>query len=66
MCVISFQIGGATGRVGDPSGRNKERDKLPRETLNQNLEGISNDLRRIFQNLKEIFPEENKTMSDLL
>lgn len=33
-------IGGATGLVGDPSGKNEERTLLDEETLNQNLNGL--------------------------
>src|SRR5438309_6906282 len=33
-------VGGATGMVGDPSGKSQERNLLSEETLNKNLEGI--------------------------
>src|ERR1700730_17656894 len=33
-------IGGATGMVGDPSGKNEERNLLSEETLQKNLSGI--------------------------
>ncbi|OVA17109.1 Aminoacyl-tRNA synthetase [Macleaya cordata] len=33
-------IGGATGRIGDPSGKNIERPELDIETLEKNTEGI--------------------------
>jgi tyrosyl-tRNA synthetase len=32
--------GGATGRIGDPSGRNSERSLLPSETIAHNLTGL--------------------------
>lgn len=64
-CSSSIEIGGATGRVGDPSGRTKERDKLPQELLKKNLQGISNDLTRIFDNVKECLPED-RALPDLL
>ncbi len=32
--------GGATGRIGDPSGRNSERSLLPSETIAHNLAGL--------------------------
>ncbi|KAL6178987.1 hypothetical protein ACLB2K_050503 [Fragaria x ananassa] len=35
-------IGGATARVGDPSGKSLERPELNLETLSQNTSGISN------------------------
>jgi tyrosyl-tRNA synthetase len=36
--------GGATGMVGDPSGKSEERNLLDEETLQRNLEGISRQL----------------------
>lgn len=37
-------IGGATGMVGDPSGKSEERNLLNEETLEQNLKGIKKQL----------------------
>jgi tyrosyl-tRNA synthetase len=37
-------VGGATGMVGDPSGKSEERKLLDEETLNKNLQGIKNQL----------------------
>lgn len=37
-------VGGATGMVGDPSGKSKERNLLDMDTLNKNLEGMKNQL----------------------
>jgi tyrosyl-tRNA synthetase len=39
--------GGATGMVGDPSGRSDERNLLDPETLRHNVERIAGQLRRI-------------------
>ena len=39
-------LGGATGMVGDPSGKSQERNLLDEETLQKNLEGVKNQLRR--------------------
>jgi tyrosyl-tRNA synthetase len=39
--------GGATGVVGDPGGRSEERNLLDRETLEQNLAGITPQLERL-------------------
>ena len=33
-------VGGATGMIGDPSGKSKERNLLDEETLRRNVEGI--------------------------
>ena len=37
-------IGGATGMIGDPSGRSRERNLLDENTLRKNQEGIKNQL----------------------
>jgi tyrosyl-tRNA synthetase len=37
-------VGGATGMIGDPSGKSAERNLLDAETLNKNVAGIKNQL----------------------
>ncbi len=37
-------VGGATGMIGDPSGKSKERNLLDEETLNKNVAGIKAQL----------------------
>lgn len=37
-------VGGATGMIGDPSGKSAERNLLDEETLNKNVEGIKRQL----------------------
>lgn len=37
-------VGGATGMIGDPSGKSQERNLLNEESLNNNLEGIKAQL----------------------
>ncbi|MEM9722352.1 MAG: tyrosine--tRNA ligase [Bacteroidota bacterium] len=53
MMLVNFQkhghtpvalVGGATGRVGDPSGKDKERQLLDEETLERNVMGIRKQL----------------------
>jgi tyrosyl-tRNA synthetase len=39
-------VGGATGMVGDPSGKSQERNLLSEDVLHKNLEGIKKQLRR--------------------
>jgi tyrosyl-tRNA synthetase len=55
MTLLRFQIsghkplaliGGATGMVGDPSGKSAERNLLDTDTLNKNVEGIKNQLKK--------------------
>lgn len=43
-------VGGATGRIGDPSGKSTERNALESEELNHNLASIKKQLHRIFDN----------------
>jgi tyrosyl-tRNA synthetase len=38
-------VGGATGMIGDPSGRSEERNLLSAETLRKNIEGIQGQMR---------------------
>jgi len=39
-------IGGATGMIGDPSGKSAERNLMNEETINNNIIGIKNQLAR--------------------
>ncbi len=39
-------VGGATGMVGDPSGKSAERNLLDEETLTANQEGVKNQLKK--------------------
>ncbi len=58
MTLLHFQrsghtplvlVGGATGMVGDPSGKSKERNLLSEDVLNENLKGIQNQLERFLE-----------------
>jgi len=53
MTLVHFQraghkplalVGGATGMVGDPSGKSQERNLLDKETLAKNIEGVREQL----------------------
>ena len=55
MLLVHFQraghkpvalVGGATGMIGDPSGKSEERSLLDEETLRKNQEGIKKQLSR--------------------
>ncbi len=39
-------VGGATGMIGDPSGKSEERNLLSADRLQENVEGISRQMRR--------------------
>lgn len=41
-------VGGATGMIGDPSGRNEERQLQTTEQIDQNVEGIKVQMQQIF------------------
>src|ERR1043165_8059411 len=40
-------VGGATGMVGDPSGKSQERNLLDEEALNKNVDGIKRQLEKL-------------------
>ena len=40
-------IGGATGMVGDPSGKTAERNLLDEDALNRNVEGLKRQLEKL-------------------
>ena len=42
-------VGGATGMIGDPSGKSVERNLLDEETLRNNENGIRKQLSRVLQ-----------------
>lgn len=42
-------VGGATGMIGDPSGKSKERNLLSDEDIQKNLEGIKNQLSKFMK-----------------
>ena len=42
-----FMVGGATGMIGDPSGKSLERNLLDEQTLRRNQEGIRRQLERL-------------------
>jgi tyrosyl-tRNA synthetase len=42
-------VGGATGMVGDPSGKSAERNLLDENSLNKNIEGVSHQLKKFLR-----------------
>ncbi|MEX2316834.1 MAG: tyrosine--tRNA ligase [Pirellulales bacterium] len=40
-------VGGATGMIGDPSGKNEERNLLSRDELDRNVAGLAKQMRRL-------------------
>ena len=51
-------LGGATGRVGDPSGKSAERPVLDDATINANTEGIKKILEDVLRNSAEMAAED--------
>ncbi len=39
-------VGGATGMIGDPSGKSEERNQLSKEVLEENVAGMASQMRR--------------------
>lgn len=63
MMLVHFQqaghipmalVGGATGMIGDPSGRSEERNFLSEETLQRNQDGIRNQLSKFLDFNNEV------------
>ena len=48
-------VGGATGSIGDPSGRSTERNALDKDTLTANVNGIKSQLRTFFHNVNSYY-----------
>uniref|UniRef100_A0A1I8NNG3 Tyrosine--tRNA ligase n=1 Tax=Stomoxys calcitrans TaxID=35570 RepID=A0A1I8NNG3_STOCA len=53
-------VGGATGLIGDPSGRKTERNQLHEKIVETNLKSIKQQLERIFQNHQECLWDDTK------
>lgn len=60
---LFIQVGGATGVVGDPSGRSQEREGLSMETLEKNKLRLKENLERIFQNGNELINSQTYSLS---
>lgn len=48
-------VGGATGRIGDPSGKSEERPVLKMDEIQHNVNCIQNQIQRIFDNHEKLF-----------
>lgn len=58
-----MQIGGATGLIGDPSGKTTERKEVTQEIIERNVTGIKGNIEQIFDNYESYF---NRTKKKLL
>ncbi|CAF4922071.1 unnamed protein product [Pieris macdunnoughi] len=54
-------LGGATGYIGDPSGKNTDRIALQSNIIQENINGLKNNLDEVFENHKKyIWSDERK------
>ncbi|XP_023304366.2 tyrosine--tRNA ligase, mitochondrial [Lucilia cuprina] len=53
-------VGGATGLIGDPSGRKTERSQLQDSIVEHNLEAIKKQLEKVFQNHLDCLWDDKK------
>lgn len=61
--VNILQVGGATAKIGDPSGRTTERDPLATKFVDDNVAGLYKNIKTIFDNHKKYFwNSENKKL----
>lgn len=58
-------MGGGTSLVGDPGGKNKERELLPRETVQANIKNIEEQVKRIFSEIDFDLVDNFDWLSDL-
>jgi len=52
-------VGGATAKIGDPSGKSSEREAIGDDVISKNVEGLKRDLNAVFKNHQELFLREN-------
>ena len=50
-------VGGATGLIGDPSGKDEERELLSSEILERNVGAISGQMKEVLDRARTIHPE---------
>ena len=50
-------LGGATGRIGDPSGKSAERPVMDEDTIERNVKGIEKTLRSLLEPSEEGLPK---------
>ncbi|BFG04477.1 tyrosine--tRNA ligase mitochondrial [Drosophila madeirensis] len=58
-------VGGATGLIGDPSGRKTERNQLGESVIESNLRAIKQQLTRVFENHEKCLWDTRKNSGPL-
>ncbi|XP_053678741.1 tyrosine--tRNA ligase, mitochondrial [Anopheles nili] len=59
-------VGGATGLIGDPSGRKSERQQLETATVQHNVECIKKQIETIFTNHQRLFWDKSVPLKPVL
>lgn len=62
FCPLYLQLGGATGFIGDPSGRSTERVALQQEIIHNNIKCIKSNLETVFENHEKYIWTEKKSL----
>ncbi|CAG2060658.1 unnamed protein product, partial [Timema podura] len=60
-----LRVGGATGLIGDPSGRTNERIALAPSSVNENSASIVENIRRIFNNHEQYFWKKGDKLHEI-
>ena len=60
MLQILLLLGGATARIGDPSGKSSEREMLGDEAIDTNIQGIRENLERVVRNHEAMFWDQGR------
>ncbi|XP_050298302.1 tyrosine--tRNA ligase, mitochondrial [Anthonomus grandis grandis] len=55
-------VGGATGKIGDPSGRSTERDEMKRAIIDENVKGIRKNIETVFENHQKYLWKERDSL----
>ncbi|ESO93286.1 hypothetical protein LOTGIDRAFT_119495 [Lottia gigantea] len=58
-------VGGATAQIGDPSGRTKERDRIDLHDVERNVEKLTENLQRIFDNHSTCFLPRSHNLENI-
>ncbi|CAG9865523.1 unnamed protein product [Phyllotreta striolata] len=58
-------VGGATAKIGDPSGRTKEREEIARTIIEENITGLCSNINAIFNNHEKYFWKDTTKLEPL-
>ena len=60
LLQIVLLLGGATARIGDPSGKSSEREALGDEAIDINIRGIRESRERVVRHHEEVFWDQSR------